>query len=437
MKKYVYLSAIVAAGLSSCAQNEIESVPALDQDNAIGFSAYSGLTRGQEMDIDMLKENGFGLFGYYHGYTGKGDAASWLNERVNRRGADFMNNQKLSYDANAIGTIGNWVYSPIKYWPNNTKDRVSFIAYAPYVDLKDGSSNQSEGIIYIDAADLTQEDSYPTSKTPTIHYRLHEYAADMIDLVGASSFDQGKLADKYNNSKYYENCVDLQFKHLLTRVHLHAILDGQIVDDINSDQKGTEVFITKLMLVGPENETLVNKDGKVEKGGAFFNEGKFTYNVMPEEDEAIGYWEGLGYTAEEENYDLDKKTNFLRFSYITRTNYKTRGMKVGIESSPLMVNGESLYLLPPNGMEGVTTDNKVKLYVEYDVVSYDKKLPNGGRAVVTNKDIVDFTTGSLKMGTSYKVNLKINLTSVDASADVSPWEEDEYGTVTPGDVYEN
>lgn len=39
----------------------------------------------------------------------------------------FMYNQLVSKQMG-----GNWTYSPVKYWPNNLNDKVSFFAYAPH-----------------------------------------------------------------------------------------------------------------------------------------------------------------------------------------------------------------------------------------------------------------------------------------------------------------
>lgn len=41
---------------------------------------------------------------------------------------DFMNNQEVAYDGTA------WTYSPVKYWPTNVGDKLTFYAYRPYSD---------------------------------------------------------------------------------------------------------------------------------------------------------------------------------------------------------------------------------------------------------------------------------------------------------------
>ena len=437
MKKLIYASAIVAAGLSSCAQNEIESVPALDQDNAVGFSTYSGNTKGKEMTYEMLQEKGFGLFGYYHKWReGNGyDIAGWENEDPSWKGADFMNNHKLAYDANAVGTIGHWIYSPIKYWPNNVRDRISFIGYAPYVDLSQIDPDQAEGIMSIDAA--TDCDAiYPTSKAPTIEYRMHKNPTDMIDLVGAVAFDQGKIEGGGLNG--YENVVDLDFEHLMTKVRFYARLNGQILDDIKDGSKDTKVYVTALKLVGPENNTLLNKNGYREQSNALFTAGNFNYCGQAEfaTTGMIGGWKDLSNEGIGEYYDLDQD-GFLNFTKIKDTNYSKRGTEVVVNNYhgpiALVSDDEALYLLPPNNGEGLTEDQSVKVYVEYDVVTTDPKLPNGGRHVTTNRDIVDLNKTSLKMGVAYNVTIEIDVKSVNVDADVAEWEDEWFGVNTPND----
>lgn len=50
---------------------------------------------------------------------------------------NFMYNQKVKRQVD-----GSWTYSPVKYWPANATEKLSFFAYAPYVDeTTPGGSN--------------------------------------------------------------------------------------------------------------------------------------------------------------------------------------------------------------------------------------------------------------------------------------------------------
>ena len=109
----IALSLLFAAG---CAPegDEVESLPV-----PLTFStSVSAQTRAEEITTDNL--------------TAVGIFASLTQGGFNAITAtpNFMYNQKLEKSG------GAWTYSPMKYWPGNKKDCVSFFAYAPYVDEK-------------------------------------------------------------------------------------------------------------------------------------------------------------------------------------------------------------------------------------------------------------------------------------------------------------
>ena len=66
---------------------------------------------------DGLRQKGFGIFACY---TGK------LKYEFTSVTSDFMYNQGISWES------GKWEYFPLKYWPNEAEDMVSFFAYGPY-----------------------------------------------------------------------------------------------------------------------------------------------------------------------------------------------------------------------------------------------------------------------------------------------------------------
>jgi hypothetical protein len=125
-------AAALVAGCSNDA-DEVENgyVPS---NNAIAFDANTddGLTTrasGQINSDDDLQGTSFGVFGSYTG------ALRYENTTVS---PDFMYNQEVKYSG------GSWSYRPVKYWPNDSREYVSFFAYAPFVE--DPQAN-TEGII--------------------------------------------------------------------------------------------------------------------------------------------------------------------------------------------------------------------------------------------------------------------------------------------------
>lgn len=151
MKKlFVFASVIIS--LAACSKNDISkiaSVKADEGENIISFGNYFGrsITKAGkigDMNLDSLKkaDAGFGVFAYYTGvkdFNGTvGKDATW-NTAI---APNFMFNEKIYWDGASA-----WTYDNLKYWPNDNENadagnstgsvsssKLSFFAYAPYVD---------------------------------------------------------------------------------------------------------------------------------------------------------------------------------------------------------------------------------------------------------------------------------------------------------------
>ena len=154
MKK-VFLFAVIAASLAACSSDELagNNTPEVSKDVPVNFDVYvprtitraglpGGTTTGTPNTYGVTTETlqtgrhakaGFGVFGYF---TNNGDYDA------NTSTPNFMYNEQVTYTT-ATGTLAQWTYEPVKYWPNefgdaaqsDDLDKVSFFAYAPYVDV--------------------------------------------------------------------------------------------------------------------------------------------------------------------------------------------------------------------------------------------------------------------------------------------------------------
>jgi len=119
MKKVLSLFA-TALLMTACSNDDAGS-----QDKSSGlpiaFNAeqvdYVTRAAGEIANHDGLRQKGFGLFACY---TGK------LKYEFTSVTSDFMYNQEIRWES------GKWDYFPLKYWPNEADDMVSFFAYGPY-----------------------------------------------------------------------------------------------------------------------------------------------------------------------------------------------------------------------------------------------------------------------------------------------------------------
>lgn len=82
----------------------------------------------------------------------------------------FMYNQKLERADNATP----WTYSPMKFWPNNPAEKLTFFAYAPYVDeTVAGGSNPA------------LQEKTTAAGFPTLTYTVPAAEADQTDLLAS------------------------------------------------------------------------------------------------------------------------------------------------------------------------------------------------------------------------------------------------------------
>lgn len=134
MKRYLIL--MTAATLVAACSNDADEVESgyVPSNNAIAIDANTDdelTTRasGEINDNTTLQATSIGVFGSYTGEL------KYENTTVS---PDFMYNQEVKYEN------GSWTYRPVKYWPNDSRDYVSFFAYAPFVE---NPQSNTEGII--------------------------------------------------------------------------------------------------------------------------------------------------------------------------------------------------------------------------------------------------------------------------------------------------
>lgn len=118
------LTAGLAAGCNESSLDEEEEKGGLTG-VPINFTASVPTTAARATDTDFNTNNLMSM-GVFASYTGQED---YLNQPFN-----FMSGQRVSRASSAAP----WTYSPVKYWSNNSGDKISFFAYAPYVDDSKG-----------------------------------------------------------------------------------------------------------------------------------------------------------------------------------------------------------------------------------------------------------------------------------------------------------
>jgi len=235
MKKY--LTMIAAAMLTAACSNDKEEMVTPTTGDAVSFAAFADdgdatrakgeinttpILKGWTWDLtghvapaggDVTDLRGFGVFG---SYTGK---LTYENTTVT---PDFMYNQQVKPDGE------NWVYNPVKYWPNEKAEYVSFFGYAPYE-----ADPQDDGRCIIDISD-----NYVLGD-PWVNYRISAdpwgldsdpNTESQVDLMYATKYDDATSkyltwtdVQHYNGDQqlqdvYLDSKIKLTFRHALACV---------------------------------------------------------------------------------------------------------------------------------------------------------------------------------------------------------------------------
>lgn len=344
MKKSILISALALAAVAttSCSNEETKAIE--PQSNAIEFGTYLGrdaISRGSVFTTDAMKTAGFGVFA---AYTGQNDFAS--------QPMNFMSNQQVTYDTDA------WTYSPLKYWPNNPGDKVSFFAYAPH----------------------NVTGATPGTTAATVDFIVQDAVADQKDLVVADA-----LTDNLKPS--ISDKVTFDFKHVLARIGLNV---EAMFDKVNSDATGnddnstangtkageTTIRVTNVQLIGA-----FDKDGVIDLTNSTWN--------------------------------LGTPNNATYYEW-TSTNFEAVANDVTVDKTQLN-KADSYAMIIPQVMTGIT------IKVTYDVITTDGNL-SGGNSTITNVITSAPFNFTFEKGKAYMFNLHLGMTSVKFFATVSDWE---------------
>lgn len=180
----------------------------------IGFSnSVAPATRATDLTTDNLTD--MGVFAYF--------THDDFNETTST--PNFMHNQLVEKKN------GSWQYSPVKYWPNNDTDKISFFAYAPC------NATDAKGV----TLGSTTDKGYPV-----LTYTVPQAEADQVDLLAAAPI--------MNQNK---GNVDFKMQHALTKVVFY----------VKSNDETTGKKVTTFSIKGAKGGTLtyhapINNDDK-------------------------------------------------------------------------------------------------------------------------------------------------------------------------------
>lgn len=415
----VSLTALLMAG---CSQNEVTEVN-LDTHSPMTFGVYTATsTRGVDTDNNSIKADpdgasygGFGVMGYFTG------SEKWVDAKATTA-PGFMHNQMVKWDEKLNDGSGAWTYSPIKYWPNNENDKISFFAYAPYE--KECDKGTKTGVIT----------SGPTDKgAPFIKFTLKEKddLPNMVDLLFASETDRRYIDAKGDK-------INFEFKHTLSRVSFKAKLGSGNFTGMDGDE--SFVYITEMWIVGKSHGNTVT-DGNLSllDPNAPSNANSKFYTTATWKE---SHWDYEGAVIPTKDFSL--KSMLATDAGITETNPikghdgTITGVKLtnAAQTTPVSLfrDKQYLYLIPVGDTE-VLADSKgcgaedIQIGFHYDIVSKDNA--NSNQYIASHAEsVVKLPAGHLKRQTTYQYTLIINPHAIV----IGEVKVDGWGNETTGDL---
>lgn len=366
--------------LAGCAQNEImEQNP--DAKRAIGFGVYTGVqTRGlitDNSETDGNTANGLKAAGKGFGiqaYLTEADYATSLSPK-----AQFMDNQQVTWDK----TPGSWTYSPVKFWPANTTEKISFFAYAPY-----SSTGSTHGITLAHAT---------TTADPILKFELQANQKNMVDLV-VSETKTGENGTINQTQSTSTTAVGFNFKHVLSRVSMKAKTSA----DLSATGNLTKVFITAVSI---EHSNKLNSK-------ADFN--MYSHSWQTSTDYLATSYVLNGYAS----------NGILDFKNQTFGNYTKTASAIDISTDKagvaLFPSNEYLFLIPVGGTSGTTSEGDVSVKITYDIVSKASTTSNEVSSTTDTKT-AKLPAGTLAKGSAYVYTFTIGLNEIKVDVTMDQW----------------
>lgn len=198
----IWIIGLLSLCLSACGDH---SSPAGDEPSVSVPIGFSSDVPPQEKEQTRATTDAISSMYVFASYT---QAANWKTTDV----PNFMYKQLMEKSS------GSWTYSPLKYWPKATDEKISFFAYAP-----------------ADITNLTP--SAANASGPKLTYTIPQKIADHQDLLVGSCL----------NRKKGSGTVSFTMKHALTQVKF------KIKKDVS--EKAT-VNLTALNILAPGKATL-------------------------------------------------------------------------------------------------------------------------------------------------------------------------------------
>lgn len=248
MKKCILFGFAAAMTLASCTTND-EVLDAAAQ-APMEFSSFVNKETKAPMDLSVLKQAGFSIFGYKH----KGESTNMVFDNI-------FNNVPLSWTESSSNT-SSWTYpAPIRYWDKTCA--YDFYAYAPTsVNVQISATAKGNATLSLN--------NFNVSNVPA-NYWAH------TDLL---------IADQITDYRTYTSPVSFTFRHTLTKLSINfsttlsannvVVLKTATLNNVNNQGDYTLNFST--------SSTPITETPITARGTWTINDNKVTFSKQVEGD---------------------------------------------------------------------------------------------------------------------------------------------------------
>ena len=236
MKNRATYLLIVSLSVLSCVKIETYVNDVLKEDVPIDFSWYSTRTIFTKANPDYFvgdatatgserhlnSGTSMGVFGYFHPQGSGSVAGTWQTGAGAYNAPNLFYNEPVSI-AETAGTY-TYDYANSRFWPRNTLDRISFIAYYPWNELNTSGSASVNTIVepFLDNYSVRQG-------MVGFYYVVPEDSEDQVDfMVSDLCLEQSKALWSSDNSKGLTGSangkVKFFFHHALSQIRVKSVL---------------------------------------------------------------------------------------------------------------------------------------------------------------------------------------------------------------------
>lgn len=177
------------------------------------YTAEGGIPRGQSM----------GVYAYLH------DKSTWTATAQ----PNFMWNQQAVSPDDGDDCFG---YAPLKYWPNDENDKVSFMAYFPYTTYNDPTDPTYLG----NATGLQPLLNNDGTGLPTFKFRVKDKEDEQVDFLVSDlivNLPQTRDTEGDPNTAFNDlsigDRVNFYFRHMTAKVEFRVVVDPSIRNDLS------------------------------------------------------------------------------------------------------------------------------------------------------------------------------------------------------------